>query len=48
MSWLLREKLTKAGAIKELFDRFDAALRDAGYIAMSGRIVDASIRLRSR
>jgi transposase, IS5 family len=37
MSWLLREKLTKAGAIKELFDRFDAALRDAGYIAMSAR-----------
>jgi transposase, IS5 family len=41
--WLFREKLTKAGAIKELFDRFDAVLRDAGYIAMSGQIVDASL-----
>ena len=40
--WLFREKLTKAGAIKALFDRFDAALRSAGYIAMSGQIVDAS------
>ena len=41
--WLFREKLTKAGAIKELFDLFDAVLRDAGYIAMSGQIVDASL-----
>ena len=35
--WLFREKLTKAEAIKTLFARFDAALRVAGYIAMSGR-----------
>ena len=41
--WLFREKLTKAGAIKALFDRFEAALRAAGYIAMSGQIVDASL-----
>ena len=41
--WLFREKLTKADAIKPLFDRFDAALRAAGYIAMSGQIVDASL-----
>ncbi len=41
--WLFREKLTKAGAIKGLFERFDAALRTAGYIAMSGQIVDASL-----
>jgi IS5 family transposase len=40
--WLFREKLTKAGAIKGLFERFDAALRTAGYIAMSGQIVDAA------
>jgi len=26
-----------------LFNRFDATLRDAGYIAMSGQIVDASL-----
>ena len=41
--WLFREKLTKAEAIKPLFAQFDAALRAAGYIAMGGRIVDASL-----
>ena len=41
--WLFREKLTKAGAIKTLFERFDATLRQAGFIAMSGQIVDASL-----
>ena len=33
----------RAGAIKRLFDRFDRAVRDAGYIAMGGQIVDASL-----
>jgi len=41
--WLFREKLTKAGAIAPLFERFDAALRASGYIAMSGQIVDATL-----
>ena len=41
--WLFREKLTKAEAIKGLFERFEAALRASGYIAMSGQIVDASL-----
>src|ERR1700740_3039374 len=41
--WLFREKLTKAGAIEALFERFDAALRASGYIAMSGQIVDATL-----
>ena len=41
--WLFREKLTTAGAIKRLFEQFDARLRQAGYIAMSGQIVDASL-----
>jgi IS5 family transposase len=41
--WLFREKLTKAGTIKPLFAWFDAALREAGYIAMGGQIVDASL-----
>ncbi len=41
--WLFREKLTKCGAIKPLFERFDATLRAAGYIAMGGQIVDASL-----
>jgi len=30
-------------AIKPLFERFDAALRGAGYIAMGGQIVDATL-----
>jgi Transposase and inactivated derivatives len=41
--WLFREKLTKAGAIHALFERFDATLRASGYIAMSGQIIDASL-----
>jgi IS5 family transposase len=41
--WLFREKLTKAGAIGPLFERFDATLRQSGYIAMPGQIVDASL-----
>jgi IS5 family transposase len=46
--WLFREKLTKAGAISRLFERFDAILREAGYIAMSGQIVDASLIAAAR
>jgi hypothetical protein len=42
-TWLFREKLTTAGAIKTLFERFDTTLRRAGYIAMLGQIVDASL-----
>jgi len=41
--WLFRERLTEAGAVQRLFDRFDAAVRAAGYIPMSGQIVDASL-----
>jgi transposase, IS5 family len=41
--WLFREKLTKSEAIQPLFDRFEAMLRAAGYIVMSGQIVDASL-----
>ena len=41
--WLFREQLTKAGAIERLFARFDAVLRDAGYLAMGGQIVDATV-----
>jgi IS5 family transposase len=41
--WLFREKLTRSGIVTRLFDRFDAAVRAAGYIAMSGQIVDASL-----
>lgn len=41
--WFFRERLTQAGAIEGLFARFDAAVREAGYIPMSGQIVDASL-----
>jgi transposase, IS5 family len=41
--WAFRERLTKAGAVEALFARFDGAIRDAGYIPMSGQIVDASL-----
>ena len=41
--WLFREQLTKACAIDVLFGRFDRLLKDAGYLAMSGQIVDASV-----
>ena len=40
---MFREALTKAGAIERLFERFDRELRAAGYLAMSGQLVDASI-----
>jgi IS5 family transposase len=41
--WLYREALTKAGAIAPLFDAFDATLRQHGYLAMGGQIIDATI-----
>jgi transposase, IS5 family len=41
--WTFREALTKAGAIQRLFERFDRELRGAGYLAMSGQLVDATI-----
>lgn len=41
--WLFREKLTKSGSIKALFERFDRMLRDQGFVASGGQIVDASL-----
>ena len=41
--WNFREALKRAGAVDKVFQRFDAALRAAGYLAMSGQIVDATI-----
>ncbi len=41
--WLLREQLVRAGAMDKLFERFDAALHDAGYLAMGGQIIDATV-----
>ena len=41
--WLFREQLTPANAIDALLGRFDQLLKDAGYLAMSGQLVDASV-----
>jgi IS5 family transposase len=41
--WTFREALTEAGALARLFELFDRQLRAAGYLAMSGQLVDASI-----
>jgi transposase, IS5 family len=41
--WTFREALTRAGAIERLFETFDRELRAAGYLAMSGQLVDATI-----
>jgi transposase, IS5 family len=46
--WTFREALTRARiagkpAIEVVFERFDAALASAGFLAMSGQIIDASI-----
>ena len=41
--WAFRERLTQAGTIEALFTRFDRAICAAGYIPMSGQIVDASL-----
>jgi len=46
--WTFREALTRARiagkpAVEVVFERFEAALAAAGFLAMSGQIVDASI-----
>ena len=41
--WLFREQLVRAGAFDRLFGRFDAALKERGYLAMGGQIVDATV-----
>jgi transposase, IS5 family len=41
--WRFREALAEAGAIEPLFARFDAGLREQGYVALGGQIIDASI-----
>ena len=41
--WLYREQLAQAGMIATVFDTFDAYLKDRGYLAMGGQIIDASI-----
>ena len=41
--WLFREQLTGAELIGELFEQFDEFLRENGFSAKKGHIVDASI-----
>jgi IS5 family transposase len=41
--WTLREALKRADAVQALFQRFDATLKAAGYLAIGGQIVDATI-----
>jgi len=40
--WLFCERLIQAEAIHNLFERFDATLRRAGYLPISGQILDAT------
>jgi hypothetical protein len=41
--WLYREQLAQAGAMEQLFARFDTMLRAKGWLAMGGQIVDATV-----
>lgn len=41
--WLYREHWTQAGVVEDLFERFDQVLRDEGFVAMGGQVVDAAI-----
>lgn len=41
--WKFRDRLTQSNAIDALFARFESALREAGYIAMSGQIIDSTL-----
>ena len=40
---LFREKLTAAGMLDPLFADFDDQLKERGYLAMGGQIVDATL-----
>lgn len=41
--WLFREQLTTSNLTKELFNQFDQFLRNSGFAAKRGQIIDASI-----
>lgn len=41
--WLLRAQLTQAGAITRLFKQLDRHMRESGFAAKRGQIIDASI-----
>ncbi|GBR47402.1 transposase [Acetobacter pomorum DSM 11825] len=41
--WLFCKRLAQPGVIDILFNRFDAILRNTGYLPMSGQILDAML-----
>ncbi len=41
--WLLRQQLTDAGLVEELFEKFESYLQAHGYQAKGGQILDATI-----
>jgi IS5 family transposase len=41
--WLYRERLKTKGLMETLWNRFDQELKNKGYLAMGGQIVDATI-----
>ena len=41
--WLFRHQLKQQGLIEELFEQFDSYLRNQGYQAKGGQIVDATL-----
>ena len=41
--WLFRENLTKAGAVKRLFSKFDRYLDNQGFRAKKGQLIDATL-----
>ena len=41
--WLFRDQLTEAGLVRTVFAQFDQFLREHGFAAQKGQIVDASI-----
>jgi len=45
---LFREKLTEAGALDAVFADFDRQLKERGYLAMGGQIVDATLVAASK
>jgi transposase, IS5 family len=41
--WLFRQRLTEAGAIEAMFERFNQFLECSGYAAKGGQIIDATL-----
>lgn len=41
--WLFKDQLSRTKAADSLFSNFDSYLRESGYLAMGGQIIDASI-----